>query len=74
MAASMLMEKRLVGCIDQLNSRLHFEHKQANMDRANFDSADALRAFDSQITCTCRSVEGLAIMIAEKQSHLVAAY
>jgi len=65
MAASMLMEKRLQGYIDQPEARLHFEHLPAGADEAT-EYTDALHAFDAQIEHICRSVEGVANGIATK--------
>jgi len=65
MTATMLMEKRLNGFIDQPESRLHFEHLPAGADVAT-ESTDALHAFDAQIESICRSVEGVANGIAAK--------
>ena len=69
-AASMLMEKRLQGSIDQPEFRLHFEHLPASAD-ADSESADALHAFDAQIENICRSVEAVANSIAAKHPELV---
>jgi len=71
MAASMLMEKRLQGSIDQPESRLHFEHLPPGAD-AGAEAADALHAFDAQISSICHSVEGVANSIAAKHPELIA--
>jgi len=63
-AASMLAEKRLGGSIDQVESRIYFEH--APDDYGATEGVEALRAFDAQITNICRSVELVANTILTK--------
>jgi COP9 signalosome complex subunit 4 len=67
-AASMLAEKRLVGSIDQPESRIHFEHRQG--DEGGTDSAEALRAFDAQIEHICRTVEVVSNAIVAQHPEL----
>ena len=65
MAASMLIEKRLNGFIDQPESRLHFEHLPANGSPAA-DGSESLHAFDGQIEHLCRAVEATANNVIAK--------
>ena len=74
MAASMLMEKRLNGYIDQPEARLYFEHTPAGASAASaHDSADTLHTFDAHIESICRSVESIANAIVAKHPDLVVA-
>jgi len=70
-AASMLAEKRLVGSIDQPESRIHFEQRDAAEAENGTDAAEALRAFDAQIEHICRSVETIANAIVAKHPEFV---
>jgi len=69
-AASMLTEKRLGGSIDQLESRLHFDHSPSDGDGA--DATEALHAFDLQIELICRAVESVSNVIVQKHPQFVA--
>ena len=83
----MFGEKRLLGSIDQPESRIYFQHAPTSAADASAaaagdaaaeegagaaDSAGSLRAFDAQIEHICRSVELVSNAIVAKHPEFVA--
>ena len=83
----MFGEKRLLGSIDQPESRIYFHHAPTSAADASAaaagdaaaeegagaaDSAGSLRAFDAQIEHICRSVELVSNAIVAKHPEFVA--
>eukprot|EP00962_Isochrysis_galbana_P018348 scaffold5296_cov105-Isochrysis_galbana.AAC.12 len=62
-ASAMLIEKRLVGSIDQVDALIRFNTSSGPL---------ALAAFDVQIEHACRTVETVASAIVKQHPHLAA--